>query len=176
LLLDGVEGITEQDTKIAGLILKQGRACLLFVNKWDLRAGDAAARRKYESDVRRRFRFLPWAPVLFGSAVKPDITDELFAQVDRVMAGFTYRVPTGALNKFIQEVVTVHPVPVRKRKPTKAVRSVFITQIATRPPTFAFFVGHPQDIGTSYARFLENQIREKYGFAGAPIRMLMRQK
>ena len=176
LLLDGVEGITEQDTKIAGLILKQGRACVVFVNKWDLRAGDAAARRKYEADVRRRFRFLPWAPVLFGSAVKPGGADELFAQIDRVMAGFTYRVPTGALNKFIQEVVTVHPVPVRKGKPTKAVRSVFMTQIAARPPTFAFFVGHPKDISASYVRFLENQIREKYGFVGAPIRMLVRQK
>jgi GTP-binding protein len=176
LLLDGVEGITEQDTKIAGLILKQGRACVVLVNKWDLRAGDAAARRKYESDVHRRFRFLPWAPVLFGSAVKPDITDELFAQIDRVMIGFSHRVPTGALNKFIQDVLAVHPVPVRKGKPTKAVRSVFMTQIATRPPTFALFVGHPKDIGASYVRFLENQIREKYGFTGSPIRILVRQK
>jgi GTP-binding protein len=176
LLMDGVEGITEQDTKIAGLILKQGRACVLFINKWDLRAGDPEARKKYELDLRRRYRFLPWAPIVFGSARKPNTVGQLFPQIDQVMTSFTYRVPTGALNKFLQEIVAVHPVPVRRGKPNKAVKSIFMTQVATKPPTFALFVGHPDDVGKIYIRYLEKQIREKYGFPGAPIRILVRQK
>lgn len=176
LMLDGAEGITEQDTKIAGLILDQGRGCILFVNKWDVRAAEPKARQTYESELRRRFRFLTWAPVFFGSAMKPDVVEELYRQIDRVMAHISYRVPTGALNKFIQTVVTEHPLPVKKGKPSKAVKSVFITQVATKPPTFALFVGHPRDIGKAYLRYLEKRLRETYGFEGAPIRMLVRQK
>lgn len=176
LLMDGVEGITEQDTKIAGLILKQGRACVLFINKWDLRAADPEARAKYELELRRRYRFLPWAPIVYGSAIKPKTVNHLFPQIDQVMAAFTHRVPTGALNKFLQEVMVVHPLPVRRGKPNKAVKSVFMTQVATKPPTFALFVGHPDDITKIYIRFLEKQIREKYGFPGAPVRILVRQK
>lgn len=176
LLMDGVEGITEQDTKIAGLILKQGRACVLFINKWDLRAADPEARAKYELELRRRYRFLPWAPILFGSAIKPKTVNHLFPQIDEVMAAFTHRVPTGALNKFLQELMVVHPLPVRRGKPNKVVKSVFMTQVATKPPTFALFVGHPDDITKIYIRFLEKQIRDKYGFPGTPIRVLVRQK
>jgi GTPase len=176
LLMDGVEGITEQDTKIAGLILKQGRACVLFINKWDLRAADPEARAKYELELRRRYRFLPWAPIVYGSAIKPKTVNHLFPQIDQVMAAFTHRVPTGALNKFLQEIMVVHPLPVRRGKPNKAVKSVFMTQVATKPPTFALFVGHPDDITKIYIRFLEKQIREKYGFPGAPVRILVRQK
>ncbi len=176
LLMDGVEGITEQDTKIAGLILKQGRACVLFINKWDLRAADPEARAKYELELRRRYRFLPWAPIVYGSAIKPKTVNHLFPQIDQVMAAFTHRVPTGALNRFLQEIMVVHPLPVRRGKPNKAVKSVFMTQVATKPPTFALFVGHPDDITKIYIRFLEKQIREKYGFPGAPVRILVRQK
>ncbi|MGH7230609.1 MAG: ribosome biogenesis GTPase Der [Nitrospiraceae bacterium] len=176
LILDAVEGITEQDTKIAGLILKQGRGCVILVNKWDLRAGDATAHKQYALDLRRRLRFLPWAPILFGSAMKPDSVTELFPQIDRVMTAFIHRVPTGLLNKFIQDIIAKNPLPIRKGKPTKAVKSVFMTQVASKPPTFAFFVGRPQDVEKSYLRYLEKQIREQYGFSGCPIRILVRQK
>ena len=176
LILDAVEGITEQDTKIAGLILKQGRACIITVNKWDLRAGDADAHAQYTRELRRRLRFLPWAPVLFGSALKPDFVNELFVHIDRVMAAFVQRVPTGQLNQFVQAIIEENPLPIRKGKPSKAVKSVFITQVAMKPPTFAFFVGHPQEMGSTYLRFLEKRIREEYGFAGCPIRILLRQK
>ena len=176
LLLDAVEGITEQDTKIAGLALKQGRACVLLVNKWDLQQGNGTARRQYELDLRRRLPFLPWAPVLFGSALKPDSISEVFPLVDQVVTAFTTRVPTGLLNKFLQGVIAENPLPVRRGKPTKAVKSVFMTQVATKPPVFALFVGHPQDVGKTYLRFLENRLREQYQFSGSPIRILVRQK
>ena len=176
LLLDAVEGITEQDTKITGLALKQGRACIILVNKWDLREGDQEAREAYASDVKRRFPFLAWAPVLFGSAVKPDSVSRLLPTIDLVMAAFTKRVPTGPLNKFLQGILEENPLPVRKGKPTKAVKSVFMTQVATKPPAFALFVGHPEDLSKAYVRFLENRLRAQYAFLGSPIRMLIRQK
>ena len=176
LLLDAVEGITEQDTKIAGLALKQGRACLLLVNKWDLCQSNETAQGRYELELRRRLPFLPWAPVLFGSALKPDSISEVFPLVDQVVTAFTTRAPTGQLNKFLQEVIEQNPLPVRRGKPSKAVKSVFMTQVATKPPVFALFVGHPQDVGKTYLRFLENRLREQYQFSGSPIRILVRQK
>jgi GTP-binding protein len=176
LILDAVEGITEQDTKIAGLILKQGRGCIILVNKWDLKAGEAEARDRYSLELRRRLRFLPWAPILFGSAMKPDSVTNLFPHLDRVMAAFIQRVPTGLLNKFVQDIIAENPLPIRKGKPSKAIKSVFMTQVASKPPTFAFFVGRPQDVQKHYLRYLEKRIREQYGFPGCPIRILVRQK
>ncbi len=176
LLLDAVEGITEQDTKIAGLVLKQGRACILLVNKWDLREGDAEARAEYERELRRRFPFLPWAPVLFATALKPDSVGSLYPLINRVMKAFTVRVATGPLNKFLQELLAENPLPVRKGKPGKITKSAFITQVATKPPAFALFVGHPEDVGKTYLRFLENRLREQYDFLGTPIHILVRKK
>lgn len=176
LLLDATEGVTEQDTKIAGIIIKQGRACFLLVNKWDLREGDNQARQEVEQELHRRFPFLTWAPVLFASAAHPDSLSQLFPTIDRVYAAFSKRVPTGALNKFLQEILTTHPLPVRKGKPTKITKSAFMTQVAIQPPVFALFVGHPDNITPSYLRFLENQVREEYGFEGTPIRLLVRKK
>ncbi|MDF0642799.1 MAG: ribosome biogenesis GTPase Der [Nitrospira sp.] len=176
LLLDGEEGITEQDTKIAGLIIRQGRACLLLVNKWDLREGDVEARQRFERDLERRFPFLTWAPVLFGAAVKPDSLRRLFPAIDGVYASFTRRIPTGELNQLLQTILATHPLPTRKGKPTKITKSAFMTQVATRPPVFALFVGHPENITPAYLRYLEHRLREAYGFSGTPIRLLVRKK
>ncbi len=176
LLLDGVEGVTEQDTKIAGAILKQGRACILLINKWDLRAGDQNARQAYELEFHRRFPFLAWAPVHYGSALKPDSIQRLFPLLKNVHGMFTKRVPTGALNIWLQKILDTHPLPARKHKPTTGTKSAFITQVATKPPVFALFVGHPDDITPAYIRYLENQLRETYGFTGTPLRLLIRKK
>jgi GTP-binding protein len=176
LLLDAVEGITEQDTKIAGAALKQGRACILVVNKWDLREGDPEARHDFEVEVKRKFPFLPWAPVLYGSALKPDSIREIFQFIDQVIKAFTGRVATGPLNKFLQGILEENPIPVKKGRPSKATKAVFMTQVATKPPAFALFVGHPENITKNYLRFLENRLRKQYDFTGAPIRLLVRKK
>lgn len=176
LLLDAEEGITEQDTKIAGIVIRQGRACLLLVNKWDLRQGEAQARQTFEKDLKRRFPFLAWAPVLFGAAVKPDSLRRLFPLIDEVFASFSKRIPTGQLNQFLQNVLEVHPLPSRKGKPEQITKSAFMTQVAVQPPVFALFVGHPENVKAAYLRFLENQIRDTYGFSGTPIRLLVRKK
>src|SRR5207247_1960545 len=136
----------------------------------------AGARRQYELDLRRRLPFLPWAPVLFGSALKPDSVSEVFPLVDQVVTAFTRRIPTGLLNKFLQEVIAENPLPVRKGKPGKAVKSVYVTQVATQPPVFALFVGHPEDVGPTYLRFLEHRLRERFEFLGTSIRILVRRK
>jgi GTPase len=175
LVLDATEGITEQDTKIAGLIVKQGRGCIVVVNKWDVRDTDPGARKAFSLELRRRFPFLSWAPTLFGSALKPDSVNQLFPVIDQVMAGFTKRVPTGSLNKFMQEVLPEHPIPVRKGRPSKG-KAVFITQVATKPPVFALFVGQPKDVTKTYLRFLENRLRKQYDFSGCLIRILPRAK
>ena len=176
LLLDGVEGATEQDTKIAGAILKQGRACILLINKWDLRAGDLNARQAYELEFHRRFPFLAWAPVLYGSALKPESIRRLFPLLKDVHGMFTKRVSTGALNIWLQKILETHPLPARKHKPTAGTKSAFMTQVATKPPVFVLFVGHPEDITPAYLKYLENQLRETYLFTGTPLRIMVRKK
>ncbi|MCA1957041.1 MAG: ribosome biogenesis GTPase Der [Nitrospira sp.] len=176
LVLDGAEGVTEQDTKLAGAILKQGRGCLLWVNKWDLRRGDGGARKDFELQLRRRLPFLTWAPVLYGSAIESHSASALFVRIDEVYATFSKRIPTGALNAWLQTLLSAHPLPVRTGKPTKITKSAFITQVATKPPAFALFVGHPEDMSAAYLRFLENQLRDTYDFTGTPLRFLVRKK
>ncbi|UVT16291.1 MAG: ribosome biogenesis GTPase Der [Nitrospira sp.] len=177
LLLDGVEGVTEQDTKIAGAILKQWRACILLINKWDLRAGDAKAKQEYDLELRRRFPFLTWAPILYGSALKPESTvRRLFPLLKDVHTMFTKRVSTGVLNTWLQKILVTHPLPARKHKPSAVTKSAFITQVATKPPVFALFVGHPEDLTPAYLKYLENQLRETYQFTGTPLRLLVRKK
>ena len=173
LLLDGVEGVTEQDTKIAGLIQKQGRGCVLMVNKWDLKFQDPEAQLRYTSELTRRFPFLSFVPVIFGSAMNTKTIDQVFSQIDNVMEEFSKRIPTGRLNQFLQRALEKNPIPYRKGY---AVKSVFMTQVATKPPTFAFFSRHPKDVSSAYLRYLENSLREQYGFAGTPIRILARGK
>ncbi len=173
IVLDAVEGLAEQDTKIVGQAVQKGRGCVLFVNKWDAIPDGPAAQKAYLAQVRRRVAFLRWAPVLFGSAVTREGIGELFSAIDRVMTAFSKRIPTGSLNKHLQQLIEKNPLPLPRGR---SARSVFMTQVATKPPTFAFFVGRPQDVTPAYLRYLENGIRERYDFAGVPIRILVRQK
>ncbi len=171
LVLDGVEGVTEQDTKIAGLINKQGRGCIILVNKWDLRAGDPEAYPTYNQELARRFPFFAYVPVVFGAATQPETLTRLFPKIDQVVADFSKRIQTRKLNLFLQELLEKNPISLVRGNPKK---SVFITQVATKPPTFALFVKSAQKVPASYLRYLENSIRTEYGFEGIPLRMLLR--
>jgi GTPase len=171
LVLDGVEGVTEQDTKIAGLIIKQGRGCIIFVNKWDLRAGDPEAYPAYNLELARRFPFFAYVPVVFGAAIQSETPTRLFPKIDQVVTDFSKRIQTRKLNLFLQELLEKNPIALVRGNPKK---SVFITQVATKPPTFALFVKSAQKIPASYLRYLENAIRTEYGFEGIPLRMLLR--
>lgn len=171
LVLDGVEGVTEQDTKIAGLIIQQGRGCIILVNKWDLRAGDPEAYPAYNLELARRFPFFAYVPVVFGAAIQSETLTRLFPKIDQVVADFSKRIQTRKLNLFLQELLEKNPIALVRGNPKK---SVFITQVATKPPTFALFVKSAQKIPASYLRYLENAIRTEYGFEGIPLRMLVR--
>ncbi len=114
--------------------------------------------------------------MLFISALEPDFLRGLFTLIDQVYHSFDKRIPTGTLNQFFQGILEDHPLPVKKGKPTKASKSAFLTQVATRPPVFVLFVGHPEDITKVYLRYVENQIRKEYRFSGTPIRLMVRKK
>lgn len=171
LVLDGVEGVTEQDTKIAGLISKQGRGCIILVNKWDLRAGDREAYPAYNLELARRFPFFTYVPVVFGAAIQPETLTRLFPKIDQVVADFSKRIQTRKLNLYVQELLEKNPMTLVRGNPKK---SVFITQVATKPPTFALFVKSAPKVPASYLRYLENSIRTEYGFEGIPLRILLR--
>jgi len=171
LVLDGVEGVTEQDTKIAGLINKQGRGCVILVNKWDLRTGDREAFPAYNEELARRFSFFNYVPVIFGAAIQPETLTRLFPKIDQVVADFSKRIQTRKLNLLLQELLEKNPISLVRGNPKK---SVFITQVANKPPTFALFVKSTQKVPVSYLRYLENSIRKEYGFEGIPLRILLR--
>ena len=173
LVLDGIEGVTEQDTKIAGLINKQGRGCVILVNKWDVREDDPDAYPAYNLELSRRFPFFAHVPVLFGSAVQYETLPRLFAKIDQVVAFFEKRIQTRKLNLFLQHLLEKNPISLHRGNPKK---SMFITQVATKPPTFALFVKGAEKIPTAYLRYLENSIRAEYGFHGIPIKILLRGK
>ncbi len=173
LVLDGIEGVTEQDTKIAGLINKQGRGCVMLVNKWDVLEDDPEAHPAYNLALARKFPFFSHVPVLFGAAVQSETLPPLFAKIDQVVAFFGKRVQTRKLNLFLQQLLEKNPISLRKGNPKK---SMFITQVATKPPTFALFVKGAEKIPTAYLRYLENAIRAEYGFQGIPIKILLRGK
>jgi GTP-binding protein len=173
VMLDGVEGVTEQDTKIAGLALRGGRACVVLVNKWDLREGSEGAKTVYKAELKRRFPFLAWATVLFGSALEPKMVTRIFPHLDRALESFARRVPTGQVNRFLQEALALNALPIRKGKPVK---SAYMTQVATKPPTFVLFCKNPKDVGEPYLRYLENSIRKEFAFIGTPIRVFAKAK
>ncbi len=173
LVLDGVEGVTEQDTKIAGLINKQGRACLLMVNKWDLRENDPESHPAYNLELARRFPFFAHVPVWYGAAIRQDTPKQLFPKIDKMLSEYRKRIPTRKLNLFLQQLLEKNPLSLKRGNPKK---SVFITQVTVRPPTFALFVKSANKVPDSYLRYLENGLRGEYGFQGIPLKILLRSK
>ena len=173
ILLDAKEGISEQDTKIAGLAMEKGTACILVVNKWDLVEKDNSTIGTYVEDIRYNSKFLEFAPIIFVSALSGQRVTKIFALIERVYAQYTRRVETGELNRKIREIIEANPPPGRQNRP-----NIFnyITQVAIKPPSFVLFVRDPDNIHFSYERYLVNRIREAFGFAEVPIRLFFRKK
>src|SRR2546422_362003 len=143
----------------------------LVVNEEPGTTPDAKA--KYEAELRRRFAFVSWAPVLYGSALEFKTVAGVFPVINRALKAFGHRVPTAQLNRIFQDAIATHPLPIRKGKPVK---SAYITQVAAKPPTFVLFCRHPEEIGAPYLRYLENHLRERFDFAGTPIRIFAKTK
>lgn len=171
IVLNAEEGITEQDSKIAGYAYEAGRACIFVVNKWDTLEKDNSSVGKFVDRIRTDFKYLPFAPILFISAKTGQRISSVLSEVDKVMGEYGKRVGTGELNRVIGAATEAHPPPVVLGRRLKI---YYGTQVSTRPPTFTLFVSKPEGIHFSYERYLANKIREAFGFTGTPIRLLFR--
>lgn len=172
VLLDPTEPGVDQDAKIVGLAAEKGRAVILVVNKWDLVEGDAAKAKAVEQLIRERLEFVPWAPVLFVSALEKNRTDEILEQAIRLYKQSTMRISTPELNAFLQDAQDSQPAPLWRGYPVKM---FFAAQIATRPLTIAVSTNRPQAVVESYRRFMMNRLRERFGLE-VPVRLHFKQK
>jgi GTP-binding protein len=174
LVVDAVEGISAQVKKIASVIVNHGRGCVVLLNKWDaipVRETDTAA--EYAEIVHREIPFLDFAPVLTISALTGTRVERIFELIDEIYVEHGRRVPTSQVNKMLERVLVQHSPPLYKSRPVKF---YYASQVATRPPTFACIVNYPEAVAPSYERYLENQIREEFGFVGTPIRLLIKKR
>ena len=174
LVLDAEEGLREMDATIGGEILEAGAGVVIGVNKWDVAMEKKISQRAFETDVREHLKFLPWAPIVFLSARTGKGLGALFDAVDRVHAARGTRVTTGELNRLLARATEANAP--KADKGNQPVRILYGSQIGTAPPTFAISINHPVDLHFSYRRYLENQIREAFGFEGTPIRLKVRHR
>jgi len=171
LLLDAEEGITSQDTHVAGMVLEEDAGVIVLVNKWDLVVKDTYTLHEYEQHIRYQLNFLPYVPLLFISAKTGQRVTKILPAVLEVNEARHQRVQTSALNKFMREAVAQHPPP---GKGGRRVKFFYATQASVAPPTFVFFVSKPDWVNFGYRRYLENRLRELWPFVGTPIRMFFR--
>ncbi len=171
LLFDATEPFVEQEARLAGMIHEKGRAVVLVVNKWDCIKKDTDTAGAFVKRVREHLKFMPYAPVLFASAKSGQRVSRLLDLVDRAAAGHQLRVPTAAVNRFLEKAVARHEPPIHR---TKRVRIFYLTQVAVRPPTFVAVTNYPEALHFSYERYLLNGLREEFGFEGTPVRLKFR--
>lgn len=173
VLLDAETGVTEQDKRIAGIAHEAGRALLIVVNKWDKVEKNEKTMDEFRRNIRRDLAYLSYAPILFVSALTGQRVQRVFAWADFVAEQHALRVGTAGLNELLAEVMAVTPPPAKGGRQLKI---YYMTQVKVRPPTFAVFVNEPELMHFSYLRFLENRLRETYGFQGTPLRFLVRRR
>ena len=173
LVIDATEGVTEQDAKIAGIAHDRGKATIIAVNKWDAVEKDNKTVNEYTQKVRQVLSFMPYAEILFISAVTGQRLPKLYDVIDIVNENHSMRVATGVLNEIMMEAVAMQQPPSDKGK---RLRLYYITQAAVKPPTFVIFVNDKELMHFSYTRYLENQIRETFGFKGTPFKFIIRER
>lgn len=173
LVLDGLDGVTEQDKKIAGYIHEAGKGCIIVVNKWDLVPKDSKTSLKYTDDIRCELAFMQYAPILYESALTHQRIDRLADLVKYVSEQQHMRVSTSVLNELLEDAQLTNPPPAKGGRPLKI---YYMTQASVQPPTFVLFVNDPQLLHFSYTRYLENRLRETFGFEGTPLRLIVRGK
>lgn len=173
IMIDAEEGITEQDAKIAGLVLEKGVLCIVVVNKWDLVVKDDSTMGNYIRKIKDELKFLDFAPIVFISALTGKRVQNIFEIIDSAYAQYTKRVQTSELNKKLGEFVEENPPPRHRHRPNAV---SYATQTSVKPPTFVIFVREPKAIHFSYRRYLANRIREAFGFEQTPVRIYFRKK
>ncbi|MBU5439602.1 ribosome biogenesis GTPase Der [Tissierella sp. MSJ-40] len=173
LVIDATEGVTEQDTKIAGYAHDNGKAIIIAVNKWDLVEKGDKTYLQYEKEIRETLGFINYAPIVFISAKTGQRINKLFDLINIVNNNYNLRISTGVLNDIINEAVLLNQPPSDKGVRLKI---YYGTQVAVRPPKFVIFVKNKELVHFSYQRYLENQIRQHFGFAGVPLQFEFREK
>lgn len=173
IVIDAVEGVTEQDAKIAGIAHERGKGIIVVVNKWDAIEKNDRTMREYESEVRRVLSFMPYAEIMYVSAQTGQRLPKLYDMIDMVIENQTLRVATGVLNEIMSEAVAMQQPPSDKGKRLKL---YYITQVSVKPPTFVIFVNDKELMHFSYTRYLENKIREAFGFRGTSLKFFIRER
>ncbi len=172
-MIDANEGVTEQDAKIAGIAHEKGKGVIILVNKWDLVEKDDKTIYRYTDKVRGVLSFMPYAKLLFVSAKTGQRIPRMFEAIDAVIQNHALRVQTGVLNEILTEAMALHQPPSDKGKRLKI---FYMTQVSVKPPTFVFFVNSKKLMHFSYTRYLENRIRDAFGFEGTPLRFIVRER
>lgn len=173
LLIDANEGVTEQDAKIAGIAHERGKGFIIAVNKWDLIEKNNSTVNEFTKKVRSTLSFMPYAQIMFISALTGQRVVKLFETIDAVIENCSLRVQTGVLNEIVAEATAMQQPPTDKGKRLKI---FYVTQASVKPPTFVVFVNDKQLMHFSYTRYIENQIREAFGFAGTPLKFIIRER
>ena len=173
LVLDAQDGVTEQDKKIAGYAYEAGKGVIIVVNKWDLIEKEKNTMKEMKEYLLGELPFLSYAPIEFISALTGQRTTRLFGIAEKIYEEYIRRISTGLLNTVINEAVIMNPPPTRKGRVTKV---NYATQIATAPPRFVLFCNYPELMHFSYARYIENKLREAFGFEGSPIEIIFEKK
>lgn len=171
IMVDAVDGVRDQDKKIAGYVHEQGRANIIVVNKWDLVEKNSTTINRYDEEIREEFKFLAYSPIMYVSALTKKRIFKLLDIVDFVVGQHNRRINTSELNQVVNEAMALNPLP---GGGGKKVKILYSTQVRTAPPTFIFFSNHPELVHFSYLRYLENTLRQNFGFEGSPIRLLVR--
>ena len=173
LMIDAKEGVTEQDTKIVGEAHEAGKGIIIAINKWDEYEKDANTTEKYKKEVYNKLSYLSYAPIIFISAKTGQRVNKLFEMINSVASQNALRVPTSILNQVLNEAIAIVQPPTDKGK---RLRIYYITQVATKPPTFVIFVNNRKLFHFSYERYIVNQLRKEFGLVGTPVRIICREK
>lgn len=173
IMIDATEGFTEQDSKVAGIAIDEGKACIIAINKWDAVEKDGNTMKEYTNKLKNDFSFMSYAPFIFISAKTGQRIEKLYELIVHVYNQNSMRISTGKLNEILGLATAKVQPPTDKGKRLKI---YYITQASTRPPTFVFFVNNAELFHFSYQRYLENQIREVFGLDGTPIRFIIRER
>lgn len=173
LMINAVEGITEQDAKVAGIAHEAGKAVIIAVNKWDLIEKDNHTMNKFLKDIDTEFKYLSYAPRIFISAATGQRVTKLFELITMVSENNSRRIATGMLNDVLIEAMAMNQPPAEKGK---QLRIYYMTQVSVKPPTFVLFVNDTELLHFSYKRYLENQLRDAFGFVGTPIHFIARNR
>ena len=173
MMIDATQGVTDQDTKIAGEAHEAGKGVIIVVNKWDAIEKETGTLEEYKKDVYDKLKYLSYAPIIFISAKTGQRVNKLFDMINQVQEQNSLRITTSVLNQVINEAIAIVQPPSDKGK---RLRIYYGTQVATRPPTFVIFVNNKDLFHFSYERYLVNQIRKEFGLVGTPVRIIVREK